>query len=136
MNRPADLLIRKGKVYDGTGGDAFVADIAVEGGRIVSISRDKRPYEGRERDVIDAEGLCVAPGFVDAHSHSEFTLLADNRAEGKILQGITTEINGNCGLSAAPLLGEAKEHREGDFRDLGIGERWTTFGEYFDLLER
>jgi N-acyl-D-amino-acid deacylase len=136
MSRLPDLLIKGGKVYDGTGGEAFIADIVVDNGRIVSISTDGRPYEGKTRDVIDAGGLCVAPGFIDAHSHSEFTLLADNRAEGKILQGITTEINGNCGLSAAPLLGEAKEHREGDLLELGIKERWSTFGEYFRSLER
>ena len=62
-------------------------------------------------------------------------MLADPRAEGKLLQGITTEINGNCGLSAAPLYGKALEHREKDLAELGIKERWSTFEEYFRILE-
>ncbi|MDP2276760.1 MAG: D-aminoacylase, partial [Nitrospirota bacterium] len=87
------------------------------------------------KKVIDAKGLAVSPGFIDTHAHSEFTLLADPRAEGKISQGITTEINGNCGLSAAPLYGKALEHREKDIAELGIKERWSTFEEYFRILE-
>ena len=79
--------------------------------------------------------LQLLPGFIDTHAHSEFTLLADPRAEGKLLQGITTEINGNCGLSAAPLYGKALEHREKDLAELGIKERWSTFEEYFSILE-
>ncbi len=136
MGKDIDILIKGGKVYDGTGEDPYVADIGVSGGRIAFISNDLSSYGTRASDVIDAAGLSVAPGFIDAHSHSEFTLLADGRAEGKILQGITTEINGNCGLSAAPLFGEAKEHREGDLRELGIKERWSTFSDYFGLLEK
>ncbi|MBI5741538.1 MAG: D-aminoacylase [Nitrospirae bacterium] len=89
----------------------------------------------RAEKVIDVQGLCVCPGFIDAHAHSEFTLLADGRAEAKVCQGITTEINGNCGLSAAPLLGAAMEQREKDLDELDIRERWNTFPEYFALLE-
>ncbi|MEW6215411.1 MAG: D-aminoacylase, partial [Nitrospirota bacterium] len=85
---------------------------------------------------IDAKGLAVSPGFIDTHAHSEFTLLADPRAEGKITQGITTEINGNCGLSAAPLYNEALKQRERDLKELGIRERWSTFKEYFEVLEK
>jgi len=76
----------------------------------------------------------VAPGFIDVHGHSEFTLLADPRAEGKLCQGITTEINGNCGLSAAPLFGAVMERRRSDLDDYGIEERWSSFEEYFALL--
>ncbi len=101
MGADIDILIKGAKVYDGTGEDPYVADIGVSGGRIAFISKDPSSYGTRACHVIDAAGLSVAPGFIDAHSHSEFTLLADGRAEGKILQGITTEINGNCGLSAA-----------------------------------
>ncbi len=86
--------------------------------------------------TIDARDLIVAPGFIDTHGHSEFILLADPRAEGKISQGITTEINGNCGLSAAPLTGEALRQREADLAEYGISERWSTFSEHFALLER
>ncbi len=130
-----DFLIRGCKVYDGSGEEPFVADVAVEGERIARIARRPEVYGGKAGSVIEAEGLCLSPGFIDVHSHSEFTLLADRRAEGKVCQGVTTEINGNCGLSAAPLYGEAREHREGDLRELGIKERWATLGEYLRLLQ-
>jgi N-acyl-D-amino-acid deacylase len=126
-----DLLIKNGLVFDGTGSEPFEADIGISGDRVVFINRGSR-VKGQ---IIDARGLVVSPGFIDTHGHSEFTLLADPRAEGKICQGITTEINGNCGLSAAPLYGEALKHREEDLKELGIHERWSTFREYFEILE-
>jgi N-acyl-D-amino-acid deacylase len=134
-----DLLIKNGTVFDGTGAEPFEADIGIAGDKIAFIAGQpaisSRQPAANTRDVIDARGLAVAPGFIDTHAHSEFTLLADPRAEGKLLQGITTEINGNCGLSAAPLYGEAFEHREKDLAELGIKERWSTFEEYFRILE-
>jgi len=136
MGRRIDILIRNGRVYDGSGGDPFIADIGIAGDRIVFVSRLPERYGGKAGKIIEAEGLSIAPGFIDAHSHSEFTLLAASHAEGKIFQGVTTEINGNCGLSAAPLYGEARAHRENDLNELGIEERWSTFQEYFQILER
>jgi len=130
-----DLLIKGGTVFDGTGGKPFEADIGVSGDRIAFISRNSKFKIQNSKKVIDAKGLAVAPGFIDTHAHSEFTLLADPRAEGKLFQGVTTEISGNCGLSAAPLCGEAIKHREQDFKELGIKERWSTLREYFGILE-
>jgi N-acyl-D-aspartate/D-glutamate deacylase len=135
MSGKIDLLIRGGKVYDGEGGEAYRADIAVANDRIVSVVRPPGSFKGPAGLAIDAEGLSVAPGFIDTHGHSEFTLYADGRAEGKLLQGITTEINGNCGLSAGPLYAAAFEHREADLAEAGINERWNTLGEYLSLLE-
>lgn len=131
-----EILIRNGLIYDGSGGKPFTADIGIKGGRIVFISSPSAQDTLKSGRVVEAAGLSVAPGFIDTHSHSDFTLLADNRAQGKILQGVTTEINGNCGLSAAPLFGEALKHREADLKELGIEERWSTFSEYFKLLEK
>lgn len=130
-----DFLIKNGVIIDGSGYDSipFEADIAIEGNYIKEIGDLSHNREGT---IIDAKGLCVCPGFIDSHAHSEFTLLADGRAEGKICQGITTEINGNCGLSAAPLYGDAFEQRERELDELDIKERWNTFPEYFRLLER
>lgn len=128
-----DLLIRSGLVYDGVRTPPFSADIGISAGRISFIGK----YRGKEpAAIIDAGGMAVAPGFIDTHSHSDFTLLADPRAEGKICQGVTTEINGNCGMSAAPLFGMAREKREGDLMELGIKERWSTLEKYFSLLEK
>ncbi len=93
-----DRLIKNGVVVDGSGGDPLEANVGIEGDRIVYVGRE----EVEAGDVLDARGLIVSPGFIDSHAHSEFTILADGRAEGKVFQGVTTEINGNCGLSHPP----------------------------------
>ncbi len=130
-----DYLIKDGFIIDGNTADTSpkIADIAIEGDRIKAIG-DLSGITARE--TISIKGLCASPGFIDAHAHSEFTLLADGRAEGKICQGITTEINGNCGLSAAPLYGQALEQRDSDLTALDIKDRWSTFEEYFTLLKK
>ncbi len=130
-----DLLIKGGFVIDGTENNAAPkkADIAIEGDCIKAIG-DLPAINAKK--TINVDGLCVCPGFIDVHSHSEFILLADGRAEGKICQGITTEINGNCGLSAAPLYGPALEQRERILDELNIKNRWNSFSEYFTLLDK
>mgnify|MGYP005843184603 FL=1 len=130
-----DILIKNATIFDGSGNKPFYGSIGISGDKIALVSNNPEE-EIPCADLIDAEGLTVSPGFIDTHSHSEFTLLADNRAEGKLFQGITTEINGNCGLSAAPLTGEAAQQREADLKELGINDRWSTLREYFSLLER
>ena len=99
---PYDVVIRDGRVIDGTGNPWFHADVAIRGDRIAAI--------GRLQDVdakrtIDARGLVVAPGFIDMHSHSDFLLLEDGHAQSKIRQGVTTEVLGE-GNSAGPYQGE------------------------------
>ena len=127
-----DLLIRDGLVYDGEGRPPFPADIGISGEKIAVVGS----FRGEDPDVvIDAGGMAVSPGFIDTHAHSDFTIVADPRAEGKICQGVTTEINGNCGMSAAPLHGMVRERREGDLKELGVRQRWSTLGEYFAILE-
>ena len=130
-----DYLLRGGHVIAGDGKDAVPvrADIAIEADRITAVG-DLSGADAKKS--ISLKGMCVCPGFIDVHSHSEFTLLADGRAEGKICQGVTTEINGNCGLSAAPLYGAALEQREKDLEELGIRERWNSFPEYYAILEK
>ncbi len=124
------ILIRGGTVYDGTGAPPFHADIRIEADRLTHIG-DCPPA----RRVIDAEGLSVAPGFIDTHCHSEFALLADSRAQGRLHQGVTTEINGNCGPSGGPLYGEALKQRRPDIREFGIKKKWVTLNEYLKALE-
>jgi N-acyl-D-amino-acid deacylase len=129
----ADILITGGLVYDGTPSEPRFCDVTIRGDRITHVG----PAERIEAPlVIDAGGLAVCPGFIDTHAHSDFTIIADNRAEGKIMQGVTTEVNGNCGMSAAPLYNGAFERREEDLRELGITERWNTLGQYFDLIRQ
>src|SRR5712672_2114325 len=96
-----DLLIRGGTVFDGTGRPGEPADIAVRDGHIVEI--DPPPDSGAVT-IIDAEGLAVAPGFIDIKTHSDFTLPINPKAESKVRQGVTTEIIGHCGFSVAPAL--------------------------------
>src|SRR6185437_1797568 len=96
-----DILIRGGRVYDGSGAAGEVADVAIEGGHIAQIGRG---LSGDAERVIDAAGLAVAPGFIDIKTHSDFTLPINPRAESKVRQGVTTEIIGHCGFSVAPCL--------------------------------
>ncbi len=131
MKNKVDILIKDGLIYDGSISEPYVSDIEISGDRIVSIGRSRT---NNAESVIEAKGLAVSPGFIDSHSHSDFTILADPRAEGKVSQGVTTEINGNCGMSAAPLFGKAFEQREDDLRELGIRERWNTLDEYFGIV--
>lgn len=128
-----DLVIKEGLIFDGTGVNPFRSNIGISGDKIVDINQEPHITQ-KAKKIVDAKGLAVAPGYIDTHGHSEFTLLADPRAEGKLLQGVTTEINGNCGLSAAPLSGEALRQRKGDLRELGISKRWSNFDEYFRIL--
>src|ERR671923_534071 len=99
-----DTIIRRGRVVDGTGAPWFPADVALAGGRIAAVGR----LEGAAaRQEVDASGLVVAPGFVDIHDHSDFTLVANPSADSAIHQGVTTIVPGNCGFSAAPLADPA-----------------------------
>jgi N-acyl-D-amino-acid deacylase len=127
-----DLLIRGAEVIDGTGVPARRVDVAVRDGRIAAIGG---PARSAHR-TIDAPGLVLAPGFIDIHTHSDFTLPLNPRAEGKIRQGVTTEVLGNCGYSAAP----APAGRVEELRDyLAASAPWlpfreTTFAAYLDTF--
>jgi N-acyl-D-amino-acid deacylase len=126
-----DILIRGGTVYDGTGAPGRVADVGVKDGRIAAIGALEP--SGRE---IDATGLAVTPGFIDIHSHSDYTLLMDPRAVSAIHQGVTTEVVGNCGFGCFPIRDPQQARRAiyGYSDDLPI--TWSSAGEYFELLEQ
>src|SRR5262249_21332859 len=94
-----DLLLRNGRVVDGTGAPYFYADVAVREGRIAAVGRLEKASAVR---TIDVSGLVVAPGFIDLLGQSEYNVLVDSRAASKITQGITTEVTGE-GESIAPL---------------------------------
>jgi len=127
------LLLKNIILYDGTGSDGYPADILIDGGRIARI---KAGLSVPDAEVIDCKGLAAAPGFIDIHAHSEYSLLAEPAAPSKIMQGVTTEVSGNCGLSAAPLIGEAAKARQSEFAELGITQTWEDFGGYFGALEK
>jgi N-acyl-D-amino-acid deacylase len=130
-----DLILRGGRVLDGTASPDFPADVAVENGKIVAVGS---PGSAEAREVVDVSGLTVAPGFVDAHCHSDALPFAADPLPAKILQGVTTEVNGNCGSTPFPLAPETaallKQHHSGIFSDLPWD--WSRAGEYFDRLEQ
>ena len=95
-----DLLIRQGRIIDGTGCRSFVGDVGIRGGVISEVGCS---VTGRAERVLDAEGLAVAPGFIDLHSHSDLYVFSDPFVQPKLMQGVTTEVMGNDGLAVAPV---------------------------------
>ncbi|XOV88096.1 MAG: amidohydrolase family protein [Pseudomonadota bacterium] len=127
-----DVLITNGTVYDGSGGSPFVADIGIQGDRIVAMGE----LEGEAREVIDARGLAVAPGFINMLSWATETLLADGRSQGDIRQGVTLEVFGE-GNSMGPANEAMKAMMAARQGDLQFDVSWTTLDEYLEhLVER
>ena len=124
---PYDLVIRNGKIVDGTGNPWYHGDLAVKGAKIAAMGKIAAGAGTKE---IDAKGLIVAPGFVDIHSHSEYTILQDGNAESKIRQGVTTEVIGES-TSPGPFQGELFPH---EIKIKDKMERLTTLGDYFGAV--
>jgi dihydroorotase/N-acyl-D-amino-acid deacylase len=127
-----DLVIRHGRIVDGTGSPWYGGDVGIRGGRIAAIGRlDSVPA----RRAVDAAGLVVAPGFIDMLGQSELTMLVNPSLPSKIFQGITTENTGE-GRSAGPQTDSIAAADQADYRHYGITPDWRTLGEYFARLER
>ncbi len=136
-----DYLIKGGNVIDGTGAASRVTDIGVRDDRIVSIGAVDEPA----REVVDADGLMVTPGFVDPHTHYDAQLHWDAYATPSSLHGVTSVIGGNCGFTLAPLKAADADYTrrmmakvEGmplEALEHGIDWSWESFGEYLDRLE-
>ncbi|MEW5865853.1 MAG: amidohydrolase family protein [Bacillota bacterium] len=133
-----DILIRNGKVIDGTGKPPLGAEVAIRGDRIVDVG----PNLGEADHVIDAKGKVVAPGFIDPHAHLELLLLLQPDSSEYVAQGITTAVNGNCGHSVTPY--ESKRvleyhYRNGlisiDFRNKAGGRSWKDLSGYIQAVK-
>ena len=128
-----DVILRGGTVVDGAGSGPVIQDVAITGDTITAtgeLSASTAPT------VIDAAGMHVAPGFIDAHGHSDYTLLADGRAFSQVSQGVTTEVIGNCGHGCAPRVGDAAAYTGNIYGYTGSPElTWNTFGEYLERLQ-
>ncbi len=130
-----DILIRGGTIYDGSGGAPFQADVAIHGGKIAAVGDLK---DASAAQIITADGLAVAPGFINMLSWSTESLIEDGRSQSEIRQGVTLEVMGE-GSSMGPLTEEMKDTSPGGFMrqgDIRYDIEWTTLGEYLDYLER
>jgi N-acyl-D-amino-acid deacylase len=127
-----DLLIRNGRIIDGTGSPWYAGDVGIRGGRIAAIGR---LGDANAKQTIDAAGKVVAPGFIDMLGQSELTILVNPHLPSKIFQGITTEITGEGG-SAGPLTDSIIAADQAYYDHLKITPDWRTLGQYFARLER
>jgi len=129
-----DILIQNGTVVDGSGAPGHRADVAIDGDRIAEVG----VLEGAQaKTVIDASGCVVTPGFVDMHSHTDFTLPVLPTADSLVHQGITTVVAGQCGASPVPLLEDTREQVIATLEREDIAmpwDKWSTFGSYLEHL--
>ncbi len=124
-----DLLIENGTVYDGSGGQAYVADIGVNGDRVVAIGQ----LQASANELINAEGFAVAPGFINMLSWATDSLIIDGRSQGDIRQGVTLEVFGE-GRSEGPLNEAMREQAIATQGDIKWPVEWTTLDEYLEFL--
>ena len=135
-----DLIIRNGRIADGSGMPAFTADMAIQDGRVARIGR----IDSEAVEIIDAGGKVVAPGFIDPHTHFDAQLLWDGYAKPALAHGVTTIVPGNCSLSLAPLKAEHRMKLVGMFNQIeempykafeeGVEWNWETFEEYLERI--
>src|SRR5262245_30017411 len=127
-----DYLIQRARVVDGSGAPSFVADVAIGGDTIAEVGTLASPPA---RVIIDGTGLTLAPGFIELHTHSDYTLLVNPLAESKVHQGVTTEVIGNCGTSPAPLGDEAYPIiRTRMQQQYQLDVSWRTLAGYLERL--
>lgn len=126
-----DVIIKNSTLFGLEGNKTEACDIGIKKGIIAQIGK----IDSSAERVINGAGLCTLPGFVDVHSHSDYYLLIDPSAQGKVRQGVTTEIGGNCGYSSNPIGGEILQIRRETFsRQFGLKLDWHDFEQYFQKL--
>src|SRR6266571_4947851 len=128
---PFDVIIKGGTVYDGTGGEGHVADVAIRGDRIVGVGDFASAVT---KKTIDARGLAVTPGFINMLSWSNESLIQDGRSQSEIRQGVTTEIMGE-GESMGPVNDAIRAHMLRQQKDIHYEIKWNTLAEYLRYLE-
>jgi N-acyl-D-aspartate/D-glutamate deacylase len=128
-----DLILVGGTLYDGTGAPGYPADIGISDGAISDVGELS---EAAATTRIDVSDLAVSPGFIDLHTHSDFTLLVNGRAESQVHQGVTTEVVGQCGFSCAPVVSDQEIEKTcvGFVPDC-VSLDWRSFGDYLERLE-
>lgn len=127
-------MIRNANICDGSGAQPIQADLRFENGIITEIGKSLSAHSFPE---FHAENLILSPGFIDIHAHSDLSLAAEPEAFGKISQGITTEVSGNCGLSPFPILtGEVRSHLEKIYQKYHFPITWSDFEGYISAVEQ
>jgi N-acyl-D-amino-acid deacylase len=129
-----DLKIEGATVVDGTGAAGSRTDVGIRNETIVAIGDLNREHAG---STLNASGKMLAPGFIDMHSHSDWRLWANRRAESKIRQGVTTEVVGNCGFSPAPVTAQYRDDLRGFalYVPPGMDFAWPTFADYLHAFD-
>jgi len=133
-----DLVIKQGKIVDGTGATGYIADIAIKDGKIAKIAHKINDPAAR---VIEAAGLVVTPGFIDMHSHSDGTCLFNKTAHNYLQQGVTTEVMGHCGSSLVPYSEVMEEMYASMFEEtdpelVGVFRQLTSIKAFFDYIDQ
>lgn len=133
-----DIVIKNGKIISGCGNPWYKADIGIIGDTISHIGNIS---EKDANEIVDAEDLIVCPGFIDAHSHGDLRILGEPTASEKLMQGVTTEINGQCGIGIAPIKNEDKENWRnyiygifGEYPEIHFN--WNTLEQYLKEVEK
>ena len=137
-----EIVIRGGKIVDGTGKPAFSGDVAIADGRIVAVGKDL----GSAKQTVNADGLLVTPAWVDAHTHYDGQVAWDEQMTPSLWHGVSTVVMGNCGVGFAPatpdrhewLIGlmEGVEDIPGPSLSAGLPWGWQSFAEYLDVLDK
>ena len=137
-----DIVVRNGRVVDGSGLGSYRADVGISEGRIVTIGRIRE----RGATDIDAEGHVITPGFIDGHTHLDAQVFWDPQGANDCWHGVTTAVMGNCGFTLAPAAPDARalvvrnleraEDISGAAMAAGIDWNWTTFAEYLDAVDQ
>jgi len=129
-----DILIRKAMVIDGAGNPWFKADIGVKDGKIERIGKIEKETADY---IIDASGLVASPGFIDMHSHADLAILGFPKAENLIMQGVTTAVTGNCGISLAPLDSKTMSLLKKDVpAEFKMDWGWRSFSDFFQEVKK
>lgn len=128
-----DILIKNGRIVDGFNAPSFNGDIGIKDERIIAIG--SLGIGSGQTKLIDARGKVICPGFIDIHSHSDFTIMVNPKAESKVRQGVTTEVCGNCGFSGAPQYQQLKDRIKKICQEFEISYEWSSLKEYLKILE-
>ena len=126
-----DLLIKNALIYDGSGAPAFYGDVGVTGGKIAAVGKD---LPERAERIVEADGLSLAPGFIDCHSHSDQSLCADPLRLHVLRMGVTTEISGQCGSSVSPASDNMTEDTRA-FQSKKFSPLFVTMAEQLDAMK-